>query len=731
MSKFRINKIEIDGFRGYSKPQTIEFNGKSTLITGGNYCGKSSTLGAIEWCLFGDFISVPKNASLLRKRDEFINDGKSEINVSLYLSDKDNNIKISRSKKRNVMQTDLVFVDYDNNQYRDEEAEKKLFNYIGLNLDDFVRSIYLHQESIRFLLTEEPQDRNTALDRLLGLETLTRILESVPKNKIQKEINSYSGRIEDIKNNLETRLRENSISINDAKERCIESGIKSNDLNMDFTNSLIDDINKSLSGVIKGYDISIEKNQKVKSSGQLKQVILQLNRSLNEIRSKLFDNEEIEGLNRKKRDFSNLLDDYKAINEDYVNDKKVLTSFKKEKGDLDKIQKKIDESNKKLKELENKRDELGSKQKLFQDALKYFEDFSVNECPICDSKIQQKIVLKDLKTKSEKYVSDELKNIDKLITEQNEIKDEYKSYSSELLELEEGFKTSSDELSDCLKLISDKLKKKVDMNSNIEEIISKKISDIDKEVEKLTSPLKKKDATLKENENKVRNLELLENYFKKKERQKMLEELQKKKELQDAESIILKLAKYQDMLDTITRCIQEVQVDSAEGMISKVSNRINEIYSTIVHHPYYSDLCIDVKPSLRRTGPKNNYFIKGVNSVEGTETLVAERFSTGHMNCVALAIYLAMAESGSLNHNLDFLILDDPSQNLDKVHMEGLATILSKIAQKSQIILSTQDPAFTPIMNEKFKDKSVMKLQLGEWNQKSGPKIECNRYRRD
>jgi DNA repair exonuclease SbcCD ATPase subunit len=242
MSKYRIEKLEIEGFRGYNKLQTIEFNGKSTLITGGNYCGKSSTLGAIEWCLFGDFISVPKNASLLRKRDEFINDRKSEIKINLYLSDNDSKIKITRTKKRNVMKTDLVFYDNDDNEFQDEEAEKKLFNFIGLNLDDFVRSIYLHQESIRFLLTEDPQERNTAIDRLLGLETLTRILESIPSNKIKREINSYSERIDNIKYNLETRLRENNISINDAKESCIENGLKSNDLNLNFANTITDEI---------------------------------------------------------------------------------------------------------------------------------------------------------------------------------------------------------------------------------------------------------------------------------------------------------------------------------------------------------------------------------------------------------------------------------------------------------------------------------------------------------
>ena len=137
-------------------------------------------------------------------------------------------------------------------------------------------------------------------------------------------------------------------------------------------------------------------------------------------------------------------------------------------------------------------------------------------------------------------------------------------------------------------------------------------------------------------------------------------------------------------------------------------------------HPYYSELAIEVIPSLSRGTAKNNYFIKGLNATDGLETLAGERFSTGHMNCVALAIYLAMSESEVLNHNLNFLILDDPSQNLDGIHMETLAKILKNISNKSQLIISTQDPSFIPIITEKL-EPSTKKIKFEEWNPKTGP----------
>ncbi|MCK4731764.1 MAG: AAA family ATPase, partial [Methanophagales archaeon] len=51
--KFRINSITIEGFKGFTKQQTIQISGKHLFIFGPNGYGKSSITEAIRWCLFG------------------------------------------------------------------------------------------------------------------------------------------------------------------------------------------------------------------------------------------------------------------------------------------------------------------------------------------------------------------------------------------------------------------------------------------------------------------------------------------------------------------------------------------------------------------------------------------------------------------------------------------------------------------------------------------------------
>ncbi len=51
---FQIKRLAVRGFRGFADRCEFVFGDPVTILYGGNHQGKSSTLNAIEWCLFGD-----------------------------------------------------------------------------------------------------------------------------------------------------------------------------------------------------------------------------------------------------------------------------------------------------------------------------------------------------------------------------------------------------------------------------------------------------------------------------------------------------------------------------------------------------------------------------------------------------------------------------------------------------------------------------------------------------
>jgi DNA repair exonuclease SbcCD ATPase subunit len=134
------------------------------------------------------------------------------------------------------------------------------------------------------------------------------------------------------------------------------------------------------------------------------------------------------------------------------------------------------------------------------------------------------------------------------------------------------------------------------------------------------------------------------------------------------------------------------------------------MYKVLCNHPYFDDLRIDIKPQLLSGIERNNYMIRSFASTDGRETLASSRLSTAQMNCVALSVYLALATQ--LQHNLGFIIMDDPSQNLDSTHKAALVSVLSHLAPGLQLLVGTQDTEFDELLGKAMDEKGFERYGL-------------------
>jgi DNA repair exonuclease SbcCD ATPase subunit len=87
-----------------------------------------------------------------------------------------------------------------------------------------------------------------------------------------------------------------------------------------------------------------------------------------------------------------------------------------------------------------------------------------------------------------------------------------------------------------------------------------------------------------------------------------------------------------------------------------------------------------------------------------------------------------------LSFNLGFapthvksLILDDPLQNLDDVHLLGLVDLLRKILPHRQLIVTTHDHAFASLLARKLRPVSenfrTTYVRFTKWD-RNGPGVE-------
>jgi DNA repair exonuclease SbcCD ATPase subunit len=178
-----------------------------------------------------------------------------------------------------------------------------------------------------------------------------------------------------------------------------------------------------------------------------------------------------------------------------------------------------------------------------------------------------------------------------------------------------------------------------------------------------------------------------------------------------------RLGELQEALQVIARAVQDVARARAGEAIESSRSSTSDYYSTLCDHPYFDKLRIDALEKTVAGVAKNNYVVRAFSTSDGRDTLAGSRLSTAQMNCVALSIYLALA--GVLTHNLDFIILDDPSQNLDSKHKRALASVLKKIGLGTQLIVSTEDSELEGFLLDSLGRNDLMTYRL-TWTPQQG-----------
>jgi exonuclease SbcC len=715
-----LHSVEISGFRGYKDPKILDLTGPTCFLFGGTGVGKSSTLGAIEWCLFGDFASLV--ADKTKTRDELVNEMCKKASVKLELECPKGRYTIVRTKLRDKTASSLQ-ISGPNERPVDEEAESFLYKLLNIGFNDFTRAVYLHQENVRGLITEDPTPRNEAMDRLFGLESLRDISDGL-RTKAVRDVETKLGKerqglIEIITN----RLAEAQTSRNEAKEACAKFGLPINKLSLKVGVDIANSIVSNLARLSKKANVEWPTVAPVKNEADLQEVVSISRGQISRIRRRLPEAKEIESLTDKLTSLNQLLSDSSRINSGHAQASRKLFQFTKKYGDNAALLSKEGVLNEKIGKLEQEREKVNSKQRVIKDGLTYLRDFSPNQCPICGKPIDHPETIQEhLAREISRITSHKLEEIDADIKGFQSQRDTVKDQLEKLEDLSSGEESTRVELESHVSTIAGELQTEITSWRQARRLLQDEIDQIRTRLRKISAPLEAREAELQSVEDHVNQVETLITFLRKQQRCEKLASIQKRVELVKIDRTLTELGAFEHVVDLTGACVRELQTELASSLVKTAMPNIAKIYKSLVNHPYYQELQIEVEPQTWGDTVRNYYRIKGINPKDGAETLTSQRFSTGQMNCVAIAIYLSMAYREAFSHNLNFLIIDDPSQNLDPEHKETLARILAEASKKKQLIVSTQDTEFQEMLRKHF-DPNTLIYQFGAWSIE-GPNIK-------
>jgi energy-coupling factor transporter ATP-binding protein EcfA2 len=177
-----------------------------------------------------------------------------------------------------------------------------------------------------------------------------------------------------------------------------------------------------------------------------------------------------------------------------------------------------------------------------------------------------------------------------------------------------------------------------------------------------------------------------------------------------AEKKAAQAARAQDLSERVFDAYQTKQKEDLAALLSTISRRVAQIYSAL--HPGEDLDAVSVEP----------WTAKGVElaiDFHGSRQRPPHGvLSESHLNSLAIALFLAMAES--FNEQIGFLLLDDVINSFDVEHRGRLAELLAEDFSEWQLIVLTHDQQFFEHLSRRA--PAWRKLEFTSWSYASGPR---------
>lgn len=703
----KLKSAIISGFRGFNPEVKIDFNAPVVVLYGENATGKSSTLNAIEWCLFGSSEVVgEKNTGIRERIDwEIINRNAEKCYVEVEL-EKDGQVYNIRREKSNGR--DNIYIRFsDGGKIEGKKAQEEINKLIGnFSFRDFMTCIYQHQEVIRYILTEEPRKRDEALDRLFGFSDYRNISEAI--KKFSPKGDELEKKIDEIKSWINSRIDALNEIIKRRKEELSKKGLSRVDERERISiakqiKKLIEDFCSEI-----GADLS-EKFSKIDL--EQKEFVDVAEEEIRRLRKLIPEERKLNELVRRKTKINHYIDEYDDLNKKRSEVKREIDKFVRENGDDKKIKEKVKQIEQTIEALEDQKEVMNLYALIIEKVMLYLESVEDKDiCPVCGTR--KKGLLIQLKKQWEKEHKEKFEKINKEIDSlKKELKDkerllkDYERLIDDWKRADEGFRKYINKIRG-----DEKISEREDVRRKLEKILS----ELESEIERLKKSTSEKTARIEEIEEKIKLCKDIDEILKDIALREKIRDIVRTQEWKKLKELSDDFKKFVDDVERIRDAILRATKDGVDEIISNAGEKISEFFGEITSHPKIKKIKIKVEQNLRSGGNQYKFYD------ENDENLLPV-LSQGNFNSLAISIFLAMSGMTGQKMPFDFIMLDDPSQSLGFQEKVGLIKILDIIAKEKDIIIATMDSELLDEIKKMSSEKKIYKFY--KWTPEKGPEI--------
>ena len=738
-----LTSIELSNWKTH-KSTKLDFSKGTNILVGQMGSGKSSVMDAISYALFGNFPSIQHrrtNVSYLirsKPRQEDI------AKVTLSFDVDGHSYEVERVISQNTPSTATLKRDGAYLQSQPQRVTEEIVKLLKMDYDLFSRAVYSQQNSLEYFLNLRSSDRKKEIDNLLGLDKFSEAKENVTalanrikdmvkednravaeldSNKIKEQLDALEQEIAKYKEaesesekklaDTKARLSLTEARLNSAKEQLTTKNrlqqeireLKGKAATFDSEIKKIEakgiressQITDQLSSFKKDYDYAVKQAKDAKDIAEelgkkFARYDEQLKRALVDSKTKSSLQQELERLNKSQMEKS--LQSAKEAKEAAEADIARYSAEKKESeknlkeleshfGKCPVCEKELEESlrNRLIEERKQKLKELSG---LAAEAERILER-SRKENDTLSNGMKRVSQIED-RLKEYAGLEERIKELEKSSNQEQaasiKLKAEYESKEKHAQELRDTVAKLQSELESAqtreryaheLVTITDAIVKKESTAISI--IITEEMMDgLHKEVVALSSDAGRVDSELKANKRYI------------------ADKIQQKKERADQFAMIIKIKeeiskkkKVYENLDRFSDAIIKAQTQLRNRLVESINMVMGDIWPELYPYKDYSDIMLDAVEDDYVL--KVNTMMRDKMSWEDVEAIA----SGGERSTACLAMRIAF--SLVLAPNIKWLILDEPTHNLDRQAVQKMVEIFGETLPKiiDQVFIITHE----------------------------------------
>jgi DNA repair exonuclease SbcCD ATPase subunit len=712
MSNWSLRKIVIAGFRGYNGSQTVDLSAPFTLLEGPQGAGKSSTLTAVEWVLFGDEVAKKAIGIDERKDWEIRNRKAGATTVELVLSNRQEELRITRTDQNRKRGAAFSW-ELNGKQSRDEG---KLRALLGISPKDYFSAVHLHQEVIRALLTEEPRSRRDMLDRLLGLSDLRNMLDGIKQARLAEALRAADQKYNGIEAQLNAILATKRTDVQNRKNAAAARGVAS--FSGNGSERLCFDVQTRLERFAQQCAATLTVLPSAATLPAQRSFSTSAKQALRTLRNEQPDLKRQQTLLQRQSQLQTLQAAYISEANAFRALENTRAQIELKVGNRAQVRARIDgELKPELNAVKKKRAELDKRAGVIEEAIQYFEAIrgaaEKPACPICEKEVSDVSHLHEHLDELREAFAKEIEPIQQKITSAESEIERLEGEIRQLDRLDSQIKRQAGKVGEAKMPIETALGRTIGDGEDPNSLINAVLVGIVTELGTIKDQVASSNKQLNEIDDAIQTVdEVLAVLTLESEIEQILKikDSDEYKAVQQAKHDLEQLGADVELIQS---SVGDTVRSAAKEKLDAAKKAIADNFRKLGSRTDFREIEIDPE----------TYEILAVR--DGEKISALSIFNQGDLNCAGVSVFLGLGAAPGVSHDLGFLILDDPSQSMDKAHKDRLVALFDSLPEDKQTIVSTSESDFAQtIMDRVVRKKKHYVFDM--WSDAKGSQPELS-----